>query len=161
MQVRGVEQNVETQKNTYASPQLKKIYAAPLLTKHGFVGSLTLQSGSVMPPNCYDGNQNNNPPAMCAPAVPGTQPPPPKQDQLVQPIPKEEQPAPKQEQPVPKEEQPQPKQQEQPQPKQQEQPSPKEEQPSPKEERPSPKEERPQQQEQPPPEEEQPKEQAQ
>src|SRR5215208_4558205 len=151
---------MKTQKNTYTSPQLKKIYAAPLLTKHGFVGSLTLQAGSVMPPNCYDGNQNNDAPGICAPAVPGTPPPPPKQDQLVQPIPKEEQPAPKQEQPVPKQEQPVPKE-EQPQPEQQEQPSPKEEQPSPKEERPSPKEERPQQQEQPPPEEEQPKEQAQ
>src|SRR5215213_9689269 len=138
MQVRGVEQNVETQKNTYASPQLKKIYAAPLLTKHGFVGSLTLQSGTVMPPNCYDGNQNNNPPAMCAPAVPGTQPPPPKQDQLVQTIPKEEHPSSKGGQPQ-QQEQPsskggQPQQQEQPsskggQPQQQEQPSPKEEQP--------------------------------
>src|SRR5215213_3535109 len=134
---------MKTQKNTYTSPQLKKIYAAPLLTKHGFVGSLTLQAGSVMPPNCYDGNQNNDAPGICAPAVPGTPPPPPKQDQLVQPIPKEEQPTSKGEQPSPRGEQPSPKG-EQPSPKE-EQPSPKEEQPSPKGEQPSPKEERPQQ----------------
>src|SRR3712207_2477060 len=100
---------MKTQKNTYTSPRLNKIYAAPLLTKHGFVGSLTLQAGSVMPPNCYDGNQNNNPPAICAPVVPGAQPPPPKQDQLVQPLPKEEQLLPKEELPLPKEEQPLPK----------------------------------------------------
>src|SRR3954471_19547379 len=63
---------MKTEKMTYTTPQLKKIYAAPRLTKHGSVAQLT---GSVLP---GDGLMNgttgcptalNSLPSVCGTAI--------------------------------------------------------------------------------------------
>jgi hypothetical protein len=76
---------METEKKTYTSPQMKKIYAAPLLTKHGMVAQLT---GSVMNQDLYNGHNNNRPPTQSAPIVPGNQ----QQQQPQQQQPQQQQP---------------------------------------------------------------------
>src|SRR5215208_5174878 len=96
---------METEKKIYTSPQVKKIYAAPLLIKHGMVAQLT---GSLLNQDFYNGHNNNRPPAQSSPAVlPGAQHQPPKEEQRPsgqQQPPKEEQRPSGQQQP-PKEEQ--------------------------------------------------------
>ncbi len=71
-----------TEKQVYTAPQLKKIYVTPQLTEHGSVAELT---GSALPPNMINGNQQV-PPALMAKAIPGKEPEeePPKEKTIGQ-----------------------------------------------------------------------------
>src|SRR5215217_5324890 len=59
---------LDSQKQAYAAPQLKKIYSAPRLAKHGLVVQLT--GSAPLYPASYNGNNNDRPPAISAPVNP-------------------------------------------------------------------------------------------